>query len=329
VTANGSSGPLTGRELLVLLERAELSGTLFLAQGARGALLLLQAGRLAAHCELGEPLDLDSPELRFALSPHGPAPLPQLPPRYPEARLGLLRALPALSQEPPKRTPETDVRALLLRLSEERFCGGVVGRTSEGQESLLLFHHGRLGAAVAEEGERVRGGSAALRALLQGTEVELTLHLLPGLLSSSLLGLSLGLSVEREGIFSGLEVSGAGYTFYRAGQAYLHLPGEPLQTPGLFALCQHAPHLTLPSEPPGWERQRYGLTLRGRDALDPMTELSMRFRSEFGRAGLRALELFRRGASAEDAAEDLELELGDFRGYVERLEAESFIRRVS
>lgn len=84
----------------------------------------------------------------------------------------------------------------------------------------------------------------------------------------------------------------------------------------------------MPNDPTGWEGRRYALTLRGRDALDPMTELSMRFRSEFGRTGQRALEGFRRAAAAEAVAEALGLEAGAFRTLLERLEAEGFIRRL-
>ena len=128
--------------------------------------------------------------------------------------------------------------------------------------------------------------------------------------------------------FSGLELTPAGARYYAAGSPYLFVPrpdGVPVTT-GLFASSLRTPPLSLPSEPHGWERRAYSLTLRGRDALNPLTELSMRFRGEFGRAGQRALEQFRTEGSVEAAATALSVELGDLKPTVERLHTEGFLR---
>ena len=193
-----------------------------------------------------------------------------------------------------------------------------------------------------------QGGAAALRTLTQLTAA-LVLHALPEPVVAGLLGWLLGLAVSDtsandtpaddtsvpglpEG-FSGLELSVTGARFYRAGTPYLlqlRPPGAPVHADslGLFAACERAPTLTLPGEPSGWEGRRYGLTLRGRDALNPMTELSMRFQGDFGRSGRRALEQFRRDLSVEVAAGALGLEVAELGGLVERLEAEGFVRTV-
>lgn len=215
-------------------------------------------------------------------------------------------------------------------------------------------------------GKGSRSGSAALLTLAQLPSASLTLHALPEPVVSSLMGWLLGLQVSEspggesrtearngapntftptgfkptgfDGVpegFSGLEVTPVGVRYYQGGSAYLHLPypeaqrvhAAPVTT--LFAACRRAVSLVLPSEPHGWEGRRYSLTLRGRDALNPLTELAMRFRGEFGRAGQETLEQFRGDVSVETAATALSLELAELKPTVERLHTEGFLRTVS
>lgn len=229
------------------------------------------------------------------------------------------------------------------RASEDGLSGRRV-RVLRGQgerprnrvQGLLLFHGGGLAGALCEEDGRRRSGSAALRTLLHAdAPAALTLHALPEPVSASLLGWLLGVHADRSAAkgpppnFSGLELTPLGARFYRAGTPYLQVSHpDGAHELGFFALAQGVPQLVLPTDPPGWEVRRYGLTLRGRDALNPMTELSMRFRAEFGRTGARALEAFRDHLSLEETAERLAAELSDLKSSVERLEAEGFIRRV-
>ena len=270
---------------------------------------------------------------------------------------GVLWALPTWSEQLLLSTAETNLRGLAARLSADGFSGALVldsHSVSSAQKTtlptprgLLLFQQGRLGGALYEAGAVQQRGAAALRTLTQ-LSAALTLHALPEPVVAGLLGWLLGLSLSDvsagdtaardssaglpEG-FSGLELTPTGACFYRAGTAYL-LQLRPSGTPtypdslGLFAACERAPSLALPGEPSGWEGRRYGLTLRGRDALNPMTELAMRFQGDFGRSGRRALEQFRREASVETAASALGLEVAELGELVERLEAEGFVRAV-
>ena len=289
---------------------------------------------------------------------------PTLRSRYAQPS-GVLWALPTLSEQLLLSTAETGLRELAARLSADGFSGAVVltappprstdlpsanlpntdpsGTDSPTFYGLLLFYQGQLGGAVYEAGAVRQGGAAALRTLTQLTAA-LVLHALPEPVTASLLGWLLGLSSSDASVgdassrrlpegFSGLELSATGARFYRAGTPYLlqlRPPGAPVHADslGLFAACERVPTLTLPGEPSGWEGRRYGLTLRGRDALNPMTELSMRFQGEFGRSGRRALEQFRRDLSVEVAAGALGLEVAELGGLVERLEAEGFVRTV-
>lgn len=340
----GDLGRLSARDLLGMLAASAASGTLVFTRGGVACTLLLKRGQPTGQTDLGGTFDLGATGGAFVfwLSSDGDAAsdtytdlAPTLPSRYPAAR-GPLWALPAWAEQPLLSTAETDLRALSVRLSREGFGGALVLR-APGVYGMLLFQAGRLAGAVTEDGTGLSRGDAGLRALSgPATErAELALHPLPEGVVADVLGLLLG--VQLEGVtglpngFSGLELTPAGARYYAAGSPYLFVPrpdGVPVTT-GLFAPSLRAPSLSLPSEPHGWERRSYGLTLRGRDALNPLTELSMRFRGEFGRAGQRALEQFRAEGSVEAAAAALSLDLGDLKPTVDRLHTEGFLRATS
>lgn len=292
----------------------------------------------------GAAFDLSETGVQFSLWPAARSLQPTLPSRYPHLA-GPLWALPALAEHALLSTAETELRGLVARLAADAFNGALVLAAPESRHpdapgyGLLLFQAGRLGGAVYTAGTKVLGGSAALHVLAQ-LEAALTLHALPEPVVAGFLGWLLGLQLSSTpdgrgvpGGFSGLELTSEGARYYRAGNAYLQLPypagvsADPMAL-GLFAACQRAPSLALPDESHGWEVRRYGLTLRGRDALNLLTELSMRFRSDFGPTGRRVLEVFRRERSVKAAAETLGLEPGALKDMVERLAQEGFIRII-
>lgn len=357
----GTLGPLSTRTLLGMLESSRASGTLFVTRDEVSSLIVLQHGKSIAHTDLigdaapdeslsGESFDIDLAGARFGFWPHGETSLPTLPTRAQSSGLpSALWALPPLLEQSLLSTNETDLRALIARLEGGTFSGALT-LSGSALEGLLLFGRGKLcGALCAERGAgevRETSGNHALRILLHHAEsAELTRYTLPSVLVASLMGLLLGArllgarlgdaSEIPEG-FSGLELTPGSVRYYRAGLPYLQLrPTHPSSvidnhaTYGLFALCAQLPHLSVPTEPPGWEQQRYQLTLRGRDALNHMTELAMRFRSEFGLNGRRTLEQFRSDPSLEEAADTLSLDLAELKTTVERLESGSFIRRLA
>lgn len=337
----GELGSLSARDLLGMFAAARASGTLVLTRGTAARAVRLTRGQPGSPADLGGAFDLGVSGGAFAFWPAAadlPDPVPTLPSRYPAAR-GPLWALPALAEQPLLSTAETDLRAVTARLAGEAF-GGALVLGAPGVYGLLLFQGGRLAGAVLEDENGLSRGDAGLRALSGGLaeRAELTLHALPEGIVADALGLLLGLRLEGlAGVpdgFSGLELSPAGARYYAAGSPYLFVPrpggasapGAATLPPGLFAPSLRTPSLSLPSEPHGWEQRLYGLTLRGRDALNPLTELSMRFRGEFGRAGQRALEQFRTEGSVEAAAAALSLALGDLKPTVERLHTEGFLR---
>ncbi len=352
----GVLGNLSAAAFLTVLASQNVSGTLYLSREEVGTLLTLPGlenpggpgGEPHAHTDFGvadgATFDLKATGAAFSLWLHPDADLPLVPSRYPG--LGPLWALPTLSERALLSTAETELFGLVARLKADAFTGALVLETPLTassdpalSRSLLLFQAGGLGGAVHIEGERVQTGAAALRALVQ-VQTALTLHTLPEPVVAGFLGWLLGLQLSdtaSQGVpegFSGLELTSEAARYYRAGSAYLQVPrpagtsSDPASL-GLFAACQRAPSLTLPTEPHGWEARRYGLTLRGRDALNLMTELAMRFRSDFSLTEKRVLETFRRELSVQAVAETLNLELGDLREPLERLEQGGFIRTAS
>ena len=137
---------------------------------------------------------------------------------------------------------------------------------------------------------------------------------------------------------TGIVAAASGFTFVHRGEPYLELLGtahdldlgdaEAGDEPRRFAALDEpaAPAVPLPSEPPGWEAQHFVLTLRGRDALNPMTELWMRFRSTYGAPGQRLLEVLADGATLEAVATALDTPLEELRPWLQRLEAEGLVR---
>ncbi|MDZ7705697.1 MAG: hypothetical protein U5L04_14585 [Trueperaceae bacterium] len=127
--------------------------------------------------------------------------------------------------------------------------------------------------------------------------------------------------------FSGTEVSAHGYSYYQDGECYLLVRSETHGDRGRYRLRDQIPSLTLPDEPPGWEAQRYRLTLRGKDALNPMMELSQEFTDRYGSEGTKILRTLGQQLSAEEVAFRLELSFSSLRTWLDRLEGEGLIRK--
>jgi hypothetical protein len=144
-------------------------------------------------------------------------------------------------------------------------------------------------------------------------------------------GLALGrpATAPEPSAFTGLQLADGGARFLRNGQPYLAVECDTPGPPRRYALLEDdaaPPELALPDEPPGWEEQRYALTLRGQDALNPMTELSMHFRTSFGHSGQTILEALGRGLTLEETANSLQLELQELKPWLKRLEGEGLVR---
>ena len=326
----GNTGTITGLALLESLEKLGCSGTLALEQKGNLLLLLLNNGELGANHKLGRINALDSHDLDFHFEPHPPNDVPQFGTRFPRSVLGLLRAVPALGTFARLPAYNTDLLSLFSRLQTDAFTGIVSLETPSGQ-SLVLFLQGKLGAAFYDDDGYVREGTAALRALrrthLNDPGARLFLRTFSTCLVQSLLGMALAQVADDVPSFSGLESGETGYTYLIQGRAVLHVATELRGRSGRYALCDTPPDLPLPENPPGWEHKRYRLTLRGRDALNPMTELSLRFSSSSGKVDKKVLEHLGQGLTLESVAQYLGLELGELTPHLQKLAREGLIRQ--
>lgn len=327
----GNSGSVGEQGLLELTLAMQRSGTLVVRRGLGTRLFLLHEGSLKSTTTLGSPGEQDGSSVDFHFEPHGAGDLPQLTSSFPESVVGAFRAVPMLGPPQPLTPGTVDLRALVAKARNDGLSAALTVQSGE-ERGLALFHEGRIGAAFFERANHVWERSDALRAIyrhsLENGQPPLLLHRLESDLAGSLLGLALE---RRAGTgnpdsFTGVSASEGGYTFYSRGKPCLHVTARNSGAHGRFAPLQTVPDLALPDDPPGWEQRRFDLTLRGRDALNPMTELSMEFSHSYGNSGKQVLEAVRRGLSIEDAAARLELDLQGLKPWIERLEADGLIR---
>lgn len=392
----GTTGSLSGHELVAAVRSWLGSGTLALAQGQqvagvrvlRGvALMVLATGEVRARHMLGRFAGLAATGLDLHAVVHAPSTLPRLPSAAPGCDLEPARALPRFVSGVHLLPGVSDVKPLLAKLGEVGWHGALMGRSALGSAVALLLD-GRLVAASGRRGQAHLERQEALR-LLQRLAHEnepdaLQLVPLEPRSAAALAGFALGHAFEgNDQHHTGIAVGPDGFTFVHRGEAYLALasehgvvaaPGaggaqasdagasegadaegaeaesagaqradndgagadgradgaERAEAPAIrrYAALDEpaAPVVPLPEEPPGWEAQHYVLTLRGRDALNPMTELWMRFRATYGVPGQRLLEVLTDGATLEAVAAALDTPLEELRPWLHKLEEEGMVR---
>ncbi|MBX3143697.1 MAG: hypothetical protein KF813_08075 [Trueperaceae bacterium] len=330
----GNTGSLGADAVLDSLRNLRTSGTLVVSD-ARGSMILqLAKGQVEASFKLGAYQRLEATNQDFHMHPHAAGEVPELPGRAPESGSALLRALPRLS--PGQRLPAgaVELSRLVEALSERSFTG-VLSFERQGESAAAVFLEGSIRAAVHERGGRVLGRVEALRMLQKlGREAKdgvMTLEPLDTLIAEPLVALALdNHAPEGAEPFTGVDVDDRGYRFVRNGSVFLCVPSQPLHSGQRYSLPSQAQtqatELALPSEPPGWEDRRYTLTLRGKDALNPMTELNMTFSNDHGEVGKAVLETLGNGATLEQAAQDLTLDLSELKPWLDRLEGAGLIR---
>ncbi len=392
----GTTGSLSGHELLAAVRSWLASGTLALAQGQevagvrvlRGvALMALAGGEVRARHMLGRFAGLAATGLDLHAVVHTPSSLPRLPSAAPGCDLEAAAALPRFVSAVHLLPGVSDVKPLLAKLGEVGWHGALLGRSELGSAVALLLEgrvvaaNGRRGQARLERQEALR----LLQRLAHETEPD-ALQLVPlePRSAAALAGLALGhlFKGNDQQQHTGIAISPTGFTFVHRGEAYLALAGERVvaaapraagtqtgaavasedgdadgaeaegggargaegggargggtgsperaEPPAIrrYAALDEpaAPVVPLPEEPPGWEAQHYVLTLRGRDALNPMTELWMRFRATYGVPGQRLLEVLTDGATLEAVAAVLDTPLEELRPWLHKLEEEGLVR---
>jgi hypothetical protein len=337
----GTTGRLSGQQVLGVLKGWLRDGTLVLAQRdeksgvplVRGAaVMLLHDGEVAARHMLGRFAGLAATGLSVHAHAHPQARAPQLPAYASEAALGALRALPLLAPPQSLVPGATDLKSLLPKLRASHWSGVLLGE-HETTAALCVLVDGRVATARANRSgvtvERIDALRALQRITLETASTLLALVPLETRTASALAGFILdhphtGDAASHTGVLTDEQ----GYTYVLRGEAYLTVTGGFAGTAQAFASLREGevPDLHLPDEPPGWETQRYVLTLRGRDAINPMTELWMRFRSTHGTLGQQLLEILSDGATLEHVASLMATDLEHLRPWLKRLEDEGLVR---
>lgn len=358
---SGRSGARTGADVLAAARTLAATGTLALSSRRGTLLIVLEGGEEKGRRALGADPELEVADQTFLFHAHpvhggggGEEDLePILPSMLPQARQDALRAWPQLGTELALRPRPVDLSATLERLEARGFDGVLGGRAGSEEAltrggaargeaglggALVIVAGGRPVAAVAErDGHKLERGDA-LRALMrQAMDVaapELWLAPLPEPLTAILAGMALGLEGDERDATTGAAREGHELVLLREGRVLLRLASDGRGDHVGMGLVRAARdvrrlrELPLPDDPPGFEDRRYRLTLRGRDVLDPMTDLSMRFEAEIGASGKRLLRTLQRGLPVARVGQELGLELDQLRPWLRRLEEDGLIQAV-
>ena len=326
----GSAGGRTVQELIERL--GPVTGTL--ASGGPGgwSLTVLAGGTPVRTVEVGDAPDPGAVDLPFVLHEHpvdDAAPLPTLPSLLPETTWPGLLAVPhgpGVREIPCGLAPLPSLTAHL----DASGARGVLAVHGGAGSAAAVVAGGRIVAAVGDKhGREVQRGDAMRLLARHATDPAappMLLVPLPDAILSAVAGVLLD---RRRDAPHGVRVGERAAVLTDGGEDRLRIVYPAAERLGRFAAeigLDRLPALPLPDDPPDWETRTYHLTLRGRDALDPMSEVSMRFASEYGPTGKRILQALRRGLDVETTGAEVGVELDELGGWLRRLEGEGFVR---
>ncbi len=127
--------------------------------------------------------------------------------------------------------------------------------------------------------------------------------------------------------FSGVRGLGDGrVALYHDGNVIANLKANYRET-GAFPAPLRPAHLTLPRVIGAWATERYGFTLRGRDAVNPITDHYNRARAAYGKPALEVLGQLGRGKTPLEVAQTLEKDIAGLEALVETFVREGLLHR--
>jgi hypothetical protein len=309
------------RDGTVVFAHLERAAGIPLLRGA--ALLLIGDGEVKVRRMLGRFAGLASTHLAFQAVQHPPTDVATL--GSVDGGTGsswaVVRAAPRLVAASGWPALATDLGGLHRRLEHAGWSG--IERIGDGA---ALWHDGRLVAARVGKATDVEALRALRRAAAEES-AEITLDPLDGRTAAALHGLA---ELQRgEGMpAAGLVAEAERTAFVSRGEIDLAVAGA-CGASGTFVASDRlasAP-IRLPDEPAGWESYRYALTLRGRDALNPMTDLWWRFESQYGTRGRALLEAVGKGDPLDQVARGTGTDFDEVRKVVEKWEGDGVVRR--
>jgi hypothetical protein len=218
-----------------------------------------------------EPL-LVIPELN-AMFPHGAPFLARFLPQVPASVLGLNASF-------------CNLHDFLRHLHDIGWFGYLHAFIGD-QAAFVLVYEGRTVAAasISSTGEQALG--ELLHLYEQGAP--LSAYALPPHLAHILSGIgSRAWKFNLTEDFTGLHARPRGAIFYSRGEIVATMPAT-LPYEGAFPAPLRPQTLILPRSLAGWAHGQYGLTLRGKDALNAITSVHQSFRAQHGSVGLAFL----------------------------------------
>ena len=322
----GTLAQHTLKELLEFIQTLAWTGTLLVENESTLMLTPIHEGNAKESKSFDEPIAVSAEGLSYSFFHHDKAPLPKLESYFPQSSLPVLRALPRLGHETRLEPDLVDLVDLFAFFAHRSFTG-FLSLEEEVERGLVLLHKGNIAVAYSENDGIIFEGTDALRMLrrLATTAPALYYRQLVPQIAESLLGLASLKDVHTDSL-TGLESSETAYTYFHEGDPLFAVATELRGRSGQFAYEDKPAILLPPTDPLGWERQSYSLTLRGRDALNPITELSMRFKSQFGKRFEGILKSLNKDSTPESLSNQLGIGLSELRLHMDKLEKEGFIR---
>lgn len=216
--------------------------------------------------------------------------VPELTPRFPHATPFLARFLPrAKAAYWGLNASFCDLHAFLRHLHSISWYG-YLHTNLQDQDAHVLVYEGRAVAATSAQNTGEAALGDFLNLFLAGAPVGA--YVLDRDIAHALSGVgSRAWKFNLTDDFTGLHASATGASYYLGGEVIATMP-VTLPYEGAFPAPLRPQTLILPKSLAGWAHQNYVLTLRGKDAINPITAIHQQFRQQFGPNGqplMRAL----------------------------------------
>jgi hypothetical protein len=254
------------------------------------------------------------------------AAIPELRPMYPGASPFLARFLP--QSEPTFQGLHSafcDLHAFLKYLHGLGWHGYLFAGLGD-QAAYVLVYEGRTvaAAAVNASGEQALG---ELLGLYQ-EGAALSAHPLPATYAHVLSGVgSRAWKFNLTPDFTGLHARPGGAVLYERGEVVATIP-VTLPYEGAFPAPLRPQTLILPRSLAGWAHHAYGLTLRGRDAVNPITDIFLNFRAQYGAPGIELMRAAAQGLTPAEYAMRSDVALHDLEPLLQDFLKAGYLREV-
>ncbi len=255
-----------------------------------------------------------------------------MPPAFEGAELLLGRATPRGEARITGLTAAfADLNGLAKYLEQQGLDGylALVNSDAQPEAMALVFEGGLIGAnALGESGPAWGEGALNLMTHRYAQDGTLGFFKLERSLVHALSGLGgRVLKVQPGDFFTGVRAHGDGRITLLAEGAVIGRLNAGLRENGTYPAALRPARLVLPRVLGAWATERYTFTLRGRDAINPITDQYNRARAAHGKMALELLARLGRGQTPLESAATLERDVTELEPLVETFLREGWLRR--